>query len=445
MREFLEILLARNGYDVTAVDSGINALPVLDTREFDLVITDLRMPKISGLDVLRASRDKHPHTEVIMVTAFATAETAIAAMKEGAYDYLTKPFKVDEILVTLERAMEKRNLVRANTSLRAQLSGRTRLESLVGRSSVMQRVFELVRKVAAARTSVLVMGESGTGKELVARAIHALGDRSDAPFIPVNCGAIPDALIESELFGHVRGAFTGATADKEGLFTAADSGTLFLDEIAELPQGMQVKLLRTLQERTIKPVGATRESTVDVRVIAATNRNLDEEVAEGRFRSDLFYRLNVIPIILPPLRDRREDVALLVDHFVHKYSALTGKTVFGVSADAMRRLAGHHYPGNVRELENLIERAVTLTSERRLDTHDFPDLGSSEHPIVAEDLEIPESGLDLDAHIGRIEQALLRVALDRTTGNRTEAAQLLGISLRSMRYRLSKYGIDGDE
>ncbi|MCC6748247.1 MAG: sigma-54-dependent Fis family transcriptional regulator [Deltaproteobacteria bacterium] len=443
MREFLEILLKRNAYQVRTADGGELGCEILTTEEFDLVITDLNMPKVGGLEVLAATKRLHPETEVVMVTAFATAETAIAAMKQGAYDYLTKPFKVDEILVTVERALEKRALVRDNVTLRAQLSDRFHLGSLVGRSSGIQQVFELIRKVAVTKTSVLIMGESGTGKELAARAIHAHSDRAEGPFVAVNCGAIPDALLESELFGHVRGAFTGATSTKEGLFATANHGTLFLDEIAELSPAMQVKLLRTLQERTIKPVGGVSELPVDVRIVAATNRNLDEEVAAGRFRSDLFYRLNVIPVCLPPLRERRADVPLLVEHFVRKFAAAQGRAIRGVTPEALSLLCSYHYPGNVRELENMIERAVTLSPGDQLDASALPELRQRPTlPAAGSPAALPEAGLDLDMHMTEIERVLVLQALDRTDGNRTEAARLLGISLRSLRYRLAKFGME---
>ena len=344
MREFLEILLQRMGHEVRVADGGAAGIAELQEREFDLVITDLKMPKVGGLRIVEETKKAHPDTEVIIVTAFATAETAISAMKQGAYDYLTKPFKVDEISAVIERALEKRSLVRDNTTLRRQLEERHRLEDLVGRSDEIKQVFDVIHKVAGTNTSVLIMGESGTGKELAARAIHTLSKRAEQAFVPINCGAIPDTLMESELFGHVRGAFTGASSDKIGLFEAANGGTVFLDEIAELSQPMQVKLLRTLQERTIKPVGANKEKRVDIRVLAATNQPLDEQVGEGNFRSDLFYRLNVIPLRLPPLRERREDIALLVEHFLRKFGATSGQKIRGITPEAMALLGALPLP-----------------------------------------------------------------------------------------------------
>jgi len=427
------------------VADGQRAQQLLGETEFDVVLTDLKMPKSSGIEVLRATKSLYPATEVVLLTAFATAETAIEAMKLGAYDYLTKPFKVDEILVTVQRALEKRKLVRDNETLRRQLTDRYQLDNLVGRSPAMLAVFDLIRKVANTKTSVLITGESGTGKELVARAVHAVSDRRDYPFVPINCGAIPDALMESELFGHVRGAFTGANADKDGLFAAAHGGTVFLDEIAEISPSMQVKLLRTLQERTVKPVGGIKEMPVDVRVLAASNRDLDEEIKAGRFRSDLFYRLNVIPIHIPPLRERSRDIPLLVEHFIRKSTVEMDRPAPTLTADALGRLCRYHYPGNVRELENLVERAVALTPVGHpLDLSALPELHPSPSPASSIGPQIPEGGMDLDQHIGQIERSLLTDALERTAGNRSAAAQLLGVTMRSLRYRLAKYGISND-
>jgi two-component system response regulator PilR (NtrC family) len=447
MREFLAIYLRRAGHRVEAAASGAEARKALEAREFDVVITDLRMPDATGLDVLADAKRLHPETQVIVVTAFATAETAIAAMKAGAYDYLTKPFKVDEVGLVVERAFERRVLHRQNVALRDEIKGRFRLDRLLGKSAPMQRVFEMLRKIAAAKTSVLLIGESGTGKELAARALHELGPRADHPFVAVNCGAIPEALLESELFGHMKGAFTGASSDKVGLFEAAHSGTIFLDEIGELPVSMQVKLLRVLQERKVKRVGGVHEKEIDVRVVAATNRDLEAEVEKGTFRQDLFYRLNVIQLRLPPLRERREDIPLLVDHFIRKFSAEHGRTITGIDPDAMSALMAHSFPGNVRELENLIERAVTLAPADRVSADSLPTLASlsPESPTVGPAPGLPEAGIDLEKVVEDFERALIIKALDRTRGNRTEAARLLGVTFRSLRYRLSKLGITGGD
>jgi two-component system response regulator PilR (NtrC family) len=405
------------------------------------------MSGLSGLDVLTAFRRESPGTQVIMMTAFATAETAIRAMKEGAADYLTKPFKVDAVKVVLEKAIEKAELVKENARLKAQIAEQSRFEEIIGRSPSMRRVFEVITRVAGTRTTVLISGESGTGKEMVARAIHARSAQAGGPFLPINCGAIPEDLIESELFGHVKGSFTGAMRDKEGLFQAAQGGTVFLDEIGELPLNMQVKLLRVLQEKKVKRVGGVREEPIDCRIVAASNRHLRQMVEAGTFREDLYYRLNIIQIDLPALRERREDLALLIDHFLSKYSAEQGKHFQGVGEEALRILLNYHYPGNVRELENIIERLVTLETgewltKEGLPYHMMQDQGFNQ---LAEDMEIPEGGLDLEGMVERLERNLLLKALLKSGGVRKNAADLLGISFRSMRYRLDKYGIGDDE
>jgi two-component system response regulator PilR (NtrC family) len=430
---------------VEAASGGSEALATIRGREFDVVITDLRMPDVDGMVVLEQTKRLHPDTQVIVVTAFATTETAIAAMKAGAYDYLTKPFKVDEVSLVVDRALERRSLARDNLALRDEIKGRYKLDRLLGKSPPMQRVFDTIKKTAPGRASVLLVGESGTGKELAARALHELSQRADRPFVAVNCGAIPETLLESELFGHVKGSFTGAHVDKQGLFEAAHSGTLLLDEVAELPVAMQVKLLRVLQERKVKPVGGVVEREVDVRIVAATNRDLETEVEKGTFRQDLFYRLDVIRIRLPPLRERREDLPLLVDHFLRKFSAEHGCKVAGVDPEAMQALMAYHFPGNVRELENLIERAVILATGDRLAVDAFPSLGrlSAAAPSLTNAPLVPESGLDLERVVEDFERSIIISALERTGGNRTEAARLLGVSFRSLRYRLSKLGITG--
>jgi two-component system, NtrC family, response regulator PilR len=445
MRDFLRIALTRVGHEVTVVDSPAAAAAAYGARDFDVVITDLKMAGGTGLDVLDGVKAARAHTQVIVVTAFATTETAIAAMKRGAYDYLTKPFKVDEIGVVVERALEKRALLRDNVELRAELQGRFRLDRLVGKAPPMQRLFELARRVAPAKTSVLITGESGTGKELVARALHHLSPRAERSFVAVNCGAIPDALLESELFGHVKGAFTGAHADKPGLFRAADGGTLLLDEIGELSPQMQVKLLRVLQERRVKPVGGVAEEEVDVRVVAATNRDLEAEVERGGFRRDLFYRLNVIELQLPPLRARREDIPLLVDHFVKKHAAALGRTLTGVEPEALAVLVDHDFPGNVRELENLIERAATLEPGDRITRASLPELARKTRPAAVVAGGFPDDGVDLERVVADYEREIIGKALERANGVRKSAAKLLGISFRSLRYRLAKLGLAGGD
>jgi two-component system response regulator PilR (NtrC family) len=443
MREFLAICLRRAGHEVRVADSAPAALAQLRTMPTDVVVTDLRMPgETDGLGLLHAVKREEIDAEVILVTAFATTDTAISAMKQGAYDYLTKPFKVDEINAVIGRAMEKRRLVAENAALREQVAGRVRLAQLLGRSRAMQKVFELIQKIQSTRTSVLITGESGTGKELVARALHTEGNRSSGPFVAVNCGAIPDELMESELFGHKKGAFTGAVADKPGLFQQAAGGTLFLDEIGELGLGLQVKLLRGLQERRVKPVGATEEVEVDVRVVAATNRELEEEVARGAFRSDLYYRLNVIEVRLPPLRQRREDIPLLVEHFMRRFATEQDKAIEGITPEAMQRLEEHEFPGNVRELENVMERAVALSSGPMIDVDVLPALRSATKAPTDPIVEFPADGVDLDRLMADYERAIVQKALEKAGGVRKRAAQMLGISFRSLRYRLEKLGFD---
>jgi two-component system response regulator PilR (NtrC family) len=438
MRELLGIMLRKSGYAVTPADGGDQALELLRTTAFDLVITDLRMRKVDGLAVLRAAKEHSPQTMVLVVTAFASTETAVEAMKLGAYDYITKPFKLDEIKLTIGNALERKRLLDENQALRRQLRQEHPFDA-IGKSRQMLDVFETIRKIADGASTVMITGESGTGKELVARSIHYESGRRKHAFVSVNCGAVPEGLMESELFGHVRGSFTGAVANTIGLFSAADGGTLFLDEITEIPHSVQVKLLRAIQEREIRRVGDTRDLKVDVRLIAASNRDVGRAVADGALREDLFYRLNVIPIHLPPLRDRVEDIPLLVVHFLDKMSKEVGKSVKGVSPEALAILERYHWPGNIRELENIIERAIVLGSGDVLSVDGLPpDLS---RPNGANDVavEIPATGVDLDALLDRIEQRYVETALERTGGVQTRAAELLGLSFRQFRYKLQKH------
>ena len=459
MREFLAICLRRAGHEVALAQSGGEAIERLRALPIDIVVSDLRMPGgVDGLGLLQAikagtiqraqvagAKPRSIDPEVILVTAFATADTALAAMKQGAYDYLIKPFQVDEINAVIGRALEKRALLEDNLALRDQLAGRARLAQLLGKSRSMQKIFELITKIHSVKTSVLITGESGTGKELVARALHFAGRRASHAFMPVNCGALVGSLLDSELFGHVRGAFTGADATKRGLFVAADGGTLFLDEIGELSLGLQVKLLRALQERKVKQVGATEEVEVDVRVIAATNRDLETEVSRGAFRADLYYRLNVIELRLPPLRHRREDIPLLAEHFLRRFAAEHHRQV-RMAPEAMRRLEGYEYPGNVRELENIIERAVALSSGTVIGLGDLPEVKAPKIATPQPPTALPAEGVDLDQLVSDYERTWVLRALEQAAGVRKRAAGLLGISFRSLRYRLQKLGIDkGDE
>lgn len=449
MRELLQILLERAGHEIVAEEDGRQACERVGREEFDLVITDLRIGLQSGLDVLECTRAAHPHTEVVIITAFATAENAVQAMKLGAYDYLLKPFKVDELLVVVAKALEKRALVLENDSLKRKLQERTRLSGILGKGPAMNELFTLIEKVGPSRTTVLITGESGVGKELVARAVHEASPRASMPFVAINCGAIPEGLIESELFGHEKGAFTGAYHGKEGLFLAAHGGTLLLDEIGELPIQTQVKLLRVLQQRSIRPVGGTKDTEVDVRIVAATNRNLAEEVQEGRFREDLYYRLNVIGLKVPPLRERREDVLLLANHFLSVFAADMGREGLRFSRSAQAALLDYDYPGNVRELENLIERAVTLAEGETIEPTDFPPgmRGGGTRPLhepTLEKSEIP-TGFDLQEWLDGREREILEKALVQSGQVKTEAARLLGISFRSLRYRLEKLQLDSPD
>lgn len=441
MQEFLEIFLRREGHLVTAVSGAAEARERLAADEFDLVVTDMQMPDGSGLEVLRAVQEHCSEVPVIMITAFATTDSAIAAMKEGAYDYVTKPFNVDEFGVVVANALEKNRLTRENRRLRTELRTQAKHRSMVGSSAVMQRVFELVARVADTKSNVLVSGESGTGKELVARMIHEQSDRSRAPFVAVNCGAIPDNLLESELFGHMRGSFTGAVSNKEGLFETAERGTLFLDEVGELPQALQVKLLGAIQDKIIRRVGGTSDRRIDLRIISATNRRLEDEVAAGRFREDLYYRLNVIQIELPLLRDRPEDIPLLVLRFVERYSRELGKEPMPVDPEAMEVLIRYAYPGNVRELENVIERAVALSRGSSIGIDAMPPT-LLRPPKAAGEASIPADGIDLGLLLADYERSMITEALRMCDGVKKRAARLLGLSFRSLRYRLDKLGID---
>ena len=447
MRELLEILLGKAGHEVTAAADAAGALTRLAGAAFDLVVTDLRLGRGSGLDVLKAVKASAPATEVVVVTAFATTETAIQAMKAGAYDYVLKPFKVEELKLVVEKALEHRALLAENRVLRHRIGERRPgAEAILGASPLIQEVRDLVEKVAPTRTTVLVTGESGTGKEVVARAVHDKGPRHDQPFVAINCGAIPEGLIESELFGHEKGSFTGAAEQKPGLFEVAGSGTLFLDEVGELPLPTQVKILRALQERKIRRVGGSADLAFSARIIAATNRDLADEVKAGRFREDLFYRLNVIQLKMPPLRERREDLPLFLDHFLDRFAAELGRPRPAVSAEAQRLLLAHAYPGNVRELANALERAVTLCDGGMIEPSVLPPAVRGAAPLqpIAGAATVPPDGLDLQAHLDAIERAILEQALGRTGGVKTEAARLLSLTFRSLRYRLAKFGIGGE-
>ncbi len=447
MRQFLEIMLSKDGYKVDTASSGEEGFEKYRKHEPDLVITDVKMPGMSGLDLIREIRSINPDASIIALTAYASADDAARAVREGAYDYISKPFQLEDLRSVIRNALEAGQLRKTRLEFDEELGWRHQFSGIIGKSREMLEIFRLISDVAPSKASVLVIGESGTGKELVARAIHDRSPRIHKPFVVVNCTAIPENLIESELFGHVKGAFTGAVANKPGLVEEADKGTLFLDEIGEIPLPLQAKLLRFLQDREQRRVGGTETKKVDVRVIAATNRNLEKEMAEGRFRDDLYYRLNVIHIRIPPLAEREEDIPLLIDHFLEKFTKEQGKNVEKVSALAMRVLCNYHYPGNVRELENIIERCVTLEQSDQLTAENLPPrlVESIQTIAVPGDADIPPDGIDLDTATQDLERKLITRALEMTGGNRSRAARLLGITLRSLRYRLEKLGMDADE
>jgi two-component system response regulator PilR (NtrC family) len=444
MREFLDIMLKKEGYKVSLASNGEEVVKLIDSDLFDLVLLDIRMPKVDGISALKKIKAIAPETIVIMITAYASADTAIKAMKEGAYDYITKPFKVEEIKLIIKNALEKKNLQKENILLKQVVRDRFHFGNIIGQSSKMVSLYDLLEKVSPTKTNILITGESGTGKELVAKAIHYNSPRKEKPFVTLNCGAIPETLIESELFGHMKGAFTDAIATKKGLFEVADEGTLFLDEISELPLLMQVKLLRVLQDREFKRVGGTEDIRVDVRIISATNKDLEEGVKGKQFREDLFYRLNVIQIKLPSLRERKEDIPLLTNHFLKKYAEELNKNISKVSPEALQILLNYEYPGNVRELQNIIERAVALESSQELTANNLNSY-LSESPLLKKggiDIEIPNEGIDLEKMVEDVERTLLLKALDKTKGIKKRAAELLHINFRSMRYRLEKYGLN---
>ncbi len=443
MRHLLSLFLRDHGYEVRAVANGEEALKELAARDYDLVLSDVRMPRMGGLELLRQAQRLRPGLTVIMMSAYGSHDSAIEAMKAGAYDYVSKPFKPDEVLLVLHKAEERERLARENRRLRTELADEYRVENLVGASDAMAEVLKQVRKVAPLKTTVLLSGESGTGKELIARALHELSPRAALPFVAVNCGALPGELMESELFGHVKGAFTDASRDKKGLALEADGGTLFLDEIGELPSHLQVKLLRFLQEEEVRPVGGTRADRVDVRVVAASARDLAVEVREGRFREDLFYRLHVMGIRLPPLRERRGDIPLLARHFLSRHARLRPEApIDGISAEALASMATYSWPGNVRELEHAVERAAVLCEGSQLSEEDLPEAirgGAPERGAV--DL-LPGGTLSVKRAIRAVEEELIRRALTRTQGNRTRAAELLELSYRALLYKIKEYGID---
>ncbi len=439
LRLVLRTFLKRQGFEVETAENGEEALPLIDGFDPDFVITDVRMPRMGGMDLLSALRAKASDATVIVMSAYGSHDLALEAMQAGAYDYVSKPFKPEEVLLCLRKAEEREALRRENRALKEEIARGARFENILSKAPEMQAIFKTISKAAHFKTTVLITGESGVGKELVARALHSRSEREKFPFVAVNCGAIPESLLESELFGHKRGAFTDANQDRRGLFEEADGGSLFLDEIGELPLGLQVKLLRVLEDGKIRRLGDSKDIQVDVRIIAATHRDLGAEVSAGRFREDLYYRLNVLPIAVPPLRDRKEDISLLIDYFIQKNNARLGTDVRGVTGEARRLLYEYAWPGNVRELENTIERAMVLTEGSELAAADLPErIRDVRDPIK---LQLASGELSVKKTTRYIEEVLIRRALNKTKGNRTRAAELLEISHRALLYKIKDYRI----
>lgn len=446
IREFLQIMLKRERMQVDLAENGKLAWEKVQNEEYDLIISDIQMPEMSGIELLAKVKERDPNALMLMITAFGSTETAVEAMKLGAFDYLTKPFKIEDVKIRITKALENRNLVRDNVRLRKEVGEKYQFSSIVGQAPSMMRIFELIRRVAPTPSNILVTGESGTGKELVAKSLHYNSPLADNPFISVNCGAIPENLMESEFFGHVKGSFTGAVADKKGYFEAADGGTLFLDEIGELPLQMQAALLRALADGTFQPVGASESVSSNVRIVAATNRDLEAEIEKGNFREDLYFRLNVIHIKVPSLKERKEDIPLLVEHFVQHFSERFGKNIMSVSKEALDLLQTYHWPGNVRELENVIERMLALESGQSLLPEGLPDF--IREPLkpkletLSESMTWNAAGVKLDDVLSSVEREYLIKALHETGGVRRDAARMLSISMRSLRYRLEKFDLD---
>ena len=443
MRELLAIVLRREGYEVLLAENGRAAIELLEREPVDLLISDIKMPDLSGVEVLRAAKKIDQDILGIMITAFASTETAVEAMRLGACDYLSKPFDIDLLKMKVREKIENRQLKQENLLLKRTLGLTHQFSNIIGRSESMLAVFKMIETVARTNSTILLTGESGTGKGLVAQAVHFHSLRRDKPMVSLNCGALPENLLESELFGHMRGAFTGADSNKKGLLEVAERGTVFLDEIGEMSAVLQVKLLRVLQERRFRRVGGLEEQQADIRVIAATNQDLTRLVAEGRFREDLFYRINVIPISLPPLRERREDIGLLAEHFLAKYNEQMGKEIAGISRESMALLMEHDWPGNIRELENVVERAVALEATPTILPDSLPPSIRSDvpRPGSATVEALPDTGFDLEAHVKEIERGYIAEALKRAGGVQVKAAELLGMSFRSFRYYVKKYNL----
>jgi DNA-binding NtrC family response regulator len=444
-REALTLLLTHAGYQVQSAASGEEALKILQETPFEVVITDLFLPGVSGIDILKRVKEDSPYTNVILITGNASAETAVEAMKEGAFDYITKPLNFEKLKILVAKALEKSRLVAENLYLRQQLRGKYKFDRIIGNSPAMQQVFSRMEKIVHTDSTILILGESGTGKELVAKAIHFNGPRREKPFIAINCGAIPADLLESELFGHARGSFTGAVADKPGKFEAANGGTIFLDEIGTMPMHLQMKLLRVLQEHEVERVGTSKKIKLNVRVISATNANIEDEVKRGAFREDLYYRLNVIPILLPPLRERREDIALLARHFLLKSCKEMNRPLMSISAAAMQALEAYDWPGNVREMENVIERSVALTDGEIIERSDLPaGIGGIDDESIPGLLcpKVTEDGVDMVRIIEAIERRLIGEALELSDGVKARAANLLGINRTTLVEKIKRHTLE---
>jgi two-component system response regulator PilR (NtrC family) len=440
LRDFLSIVFEEEGWRIQTAATLAEARAAMQKREPDLVLCDLMVPDGSGIDLLREIKAQSPSIPVVMITAYTSTKSAVEALKAGAFDYIAKPFDIEELKIIVRKAVERRELEDENLHLRDELESRFTFSNIIGKSSKMQEIFTIVSRIARTNSTVLISGESGTGKELIARAIHYNSSRR-GKFVSINCGALPETLLESELFGHERGAFTGAIREKRGLFHEAERGTIFLDEIGETSTAMQIKLLRVLQERVVRKVGANNEVPVDVRVIAATNRDLSDSIQKGTFREDLFYRINVIPIELPSLRQRKEDIPLLVDHFISKFSTTLAIPTKRISADAMRALEKYPWPGNVRELENVIERMIALEASEVLTTKSLPEAVLIGAPVPDMSFELPPTGISLQDHLESIGKIFMLKALDRAGGVQTQAAELLKMSFRSFRYYAKKYDL----
>ena len=436
-REALSLLLKSAGYEITGAGTGLEAFELLAGRSFDIIITDLFLPDLNGIDILKKAKSLSPITEVILITGHASAETAVQAMKEGAFDYITKPLNLDELRLIIDKALEKRRLLNENVYLKKQLRDKFEFANIIGNSPAMQKVFNRMKRIIKTDSTVLIMGESGTGKEIVAKAIHFNGHRKDKPFIAVHCGAIPENLLESELFGHTKGAFTGAVRDKIGKFEAADQGTIFLDEIGTMPMHLQTKLLRVLQEQEVERIGSNRSIKLDVRVVSATNQNLEEDVKTGNFRDDLFYRLNVIPLNLPPLRERREDILPLVKHFLHKNCKEMKRPMMSLAKEALEALELYHWPGNVRELENIVERTVALTEGNQIILDDLPSAIRMEATT-----RVVEQGVDLVKTVNEIEKKMIAEALTLTNGVKARAAAMLNLNRTTLVEKMRRLGME---